>query len=92
MDTHNFHSDVISFRVWKNILKKFYLNYNQVQLRDYCYSRVPVFVRYNNRNVYGVVSYFDGRFSVDNLYRLNRDGSPVKYFVNLECNFVDPED
>lgn len=92
MGTHDFGSEVISPRVWKNIVKKFYLKYNQVQLRDFSYMRVPPFVRYNNRNVYGVASYFDGRFSVDNLYRLARDGSPVKYFLNFECDFVDVED
>lgn len=92
MGLHNFMSEVISLRVWKNILKKFYLNFNQVQLRDYCNFCVPVSVRYNNRNVYGVVSYFDGRYSVCNLYRLTRDGLPVKYFVNFECDFSDVED
>lgn len=92
MATHDFASEVISLRVWKNILSKFYQNYNQFKLRDFCNMCVPVFVRYNNRNVYGVVSYFDGRYSVGNLYRLSRDGSPVKYFVNFEPDFADCED
>lgn len=92
MATHDFDSEVISLRVWKNIVKKFYLKYNQFQLRDFCNMCVPVFVRYNNRNVYGVASYFDGRYSVGNLFRLARDGSPVKYFVNFEPDFADCED
>lgn len=92
MGTHNFMSESVSPRVWKNMLSKFYQLYNQVQLRDFYNMSVPVSVRYNNRNIYGFAGLFDGRFIVSNLYRLTRDGSPVKFFVDFKCDFSDVED
>ena len=79
MDHYDFMSESVSPRVWRNMVSKFYQLYNQVQLRDF----------YNNRNIYGFAGLFDGRFVVSNLYRLARDGSPVKFFIDFKCDFSD---
>ena len=52
MEHHDFMSEYVSPRVWKNMVSRFYHLYNQVQLRDFYNMSVPVFVRYNNRNIY----------------------------------------
>ena len=89
MDHHEFMSESVSPRVWKNMVLKFYELYDQVQLRDFYNMSVPVFVRYNNRNIYGFAGLLDGRFVVSNLYRLARDGSPVKFFIDFKCDLLD---
>lgn len=74
--------ETISISVWKNLREKVYLEYTQSDLFDCFNSQIPVFVRWNNRNVYGTVYYVNGCYIVNNFYRITRDGSPVRLYVD----------
>lgn len=83
MKNHIIEMETISSAVWHNLRTKFAIEYTQEELKQAYTSNVPVFVRSNNRNIYGTVFLFDGYYGVSNYYRLKRDGSPVRMYVDL---------
>lgn len=78
--------ECISSRTWQSLREKFYNEFTQSDLRACYHSRIPVFVRHNNRNVYAHVYLLDdcSRFFVSDFYRLTRDGTPVRLYVGLD--------
>ena len=74
--------ELISYSVWKNLREKFSEEYTQSDLFDCFCFQIPVCIRWNNRNVYGTVYYANGCYSVNNFYRITRDGSPVRLYVD----------
>lgn len=75
--------EYVSFRVWMNLRDKFHSEYSQFILHVCLANHLPVFVRWNNRNVYAHVEYIPEHdfYEVFDLYRLTRDGFPVKFLV-----------
>lgn len=71
-----------------NIQKKFRSAYTQEELQNMHAYFLPVFVRWNNRNVYGNIYYNGASFFVSNFYRIKRDGTPVRLYVGLDYTQV----
>ena len=71
---------VISRLSYLHICDLFNREYNQDELCSCSFFDVPPSVRWNGRNVYGVISCSDTSdfFVVSSFYRIARDGSPVK--------------
>lgn len=78
-----FELETISYDVRQNIKEKFRSKYSQDDLNNIYPYHLPVFVRWNNRNVYGIVYYSGTSFFVSNFYRLKRDGTPVRLYADL---------
>lgn len=76
----------ISRLSYLHICDLFNREYNQDELCACFFADVPPFVRWNCRNVYGVISCsdFSDFFVVSSFYRIARDGSPVKLVVREE--------
>ena len=74
----------VSFRVWMNLRHKFHSEYSQFILHVCLTNHLPVFVRWNNRNVYAHVEHIPEHdfYEVFDFYRLTRDGFPVKFIVS----------
>ena len=83
MKYNHFEVENITSEVRQNIQDKFRLKYTQDDLSNLWLYLLPAFVRWNNRNVYGTV-YFNGvSFAVNQFYRLKRDGTPVRMYVDF---------
>ena len=80
MKFNHFEIETISYEARCNIQEKFRAAYTQDELRDIYLYHLPVFVRWNNRNVYGNICFNGVSFYVCNFYRLKRDGTPVRMF------------
>ena len=87
MKYNHFETESISYEVRQNIQEKFCSKYSQDDLKNIYLYHLPVFVRWNNRNVYGIVNHNGTSFFVSNIYRLKRDGTPVRMYVDLVSDF-----
>lgn len=87
MKHDHFELETISSEARHNIVEKFRSKYSQDDLKNIYIYHLPVFVRWNNRNVYGIVYYNGTSFFVSNIYRLKRDGTPVRMYVDLVSDF-----
>lgn len=74
--------EYISRNVWDNLGSKVDEEYSDDDLKRCFHLHVPVCIRWNNRNVYASVSYFDNCYSVCHFYRISRDGSIVRLLLN----------
>ena len=81
MKYNHFETETISAESRHNIQEKFRAAYTQDDLKNISLYHLPVFVRWNNRNVYGNINFNGVSFFVSNFYRLKRDGTPVRMFV-----------
>ena len=83
MECNHFEMETISSAARSNIQEKFRAAYTQGDLKLLYRYNLPAFVRWNNRNVYGLIFYNSSSFFVSNFYRLKRDGTPVRMYVDL---------
>lgn len=83
MKYDHFELETISHEARHNIQEKFRSKYTQDDLQNMYFYHLPVFVRWNNRNVYGLVYHNGTSFFVSNFYRLKRDGTPVRMYVDF---------
>lgn len=83
MKSLHLEKETISFEARENISVKFHSKYSQDDLRTFALHHLPVFVRWNNRNVYGNVYNNGVSLFVSNFYRIKRDGTPVRMYVDL---------
>ena len=83
MKYNHFEIETIGTEARRNITAKFRAAYTQGDLESLYKYNLPAFVRWNNRNVYGLVFYNGSLFFVSNFYRLKRDGTPVRMYLDL---------
>ena len=84
MKCSHFEKESISVEAYVNIRAKFRSVYTEYDLHPFYCHRLPVFVRWHNRNVYGTVCKIGDSFFVSNFFRIKRDGSPVRLYVGLD--------
>ena len=84
MKYDHFELETISSEARHNIQEKFRAAYTQVDLKRLVTYNLPAFVRWNNRNIYGLVFFNGSSFFVSNFYRIKRDGTPVRMYVELD--------
>lgn len=86
MRTEFCQKEYVSSRTWKILDKKFSDEFSELDLKACYFSKVPVFVRHNNRNIYANVYKVNDGFIVSDFYRLTRDGYPVRLYIERRFN------